>query len=37
MTSCLHTHCTDRIAEVAENLDADIIVNVQGYEPPSLS
>ena len=33
MTSCLHTRCTGRIAEAAENLDADIIVNVQGDEP----
>ena len=33
MTSCLHTRCTDRIAEAAENIDADIIVNVQGDEP----
>ena len=33
LTSSLHTRCTDRIAEAAENLDADIIVNVQGDEP----
>ena len=33
MTSCLHTRCTDRIAEAAEEIDADIIVNVQGDEP----
>ena len=33
LTSSLHKRCTDRIAEAAENLDADIIVNVQGDEP----
>ena len=33
LTSSLHTRCTDRIAEAAENLDADIIINVQGDEP----
>lgn len=33
MTSVLHTSGTDRIAEVAGRLDADIIVNVQGDEP----
>lgn len=33
MTSELHTSGTDRIAEVAGRLDADIIVNVQGDEP----
>ncbi|GAN32906.1 3-deoxy-manno-octulosonate cytidylyltransferase [Candidatus Brocadia sinica] len=33
MTSALHTSGTDRIAEVAGRLDADIIVNVQGDEP----
>ncbi len=33
MTSCNHKSGTDRIAEVAERLDADIVVNVQGDEP----
>ena len=33
MTSLSHTSGTDRIAEVAGRLDADIIVNVQGDEP----
>ena len=33
MTSVLHTSGTDRIAEVAGHLDADVIVNVQGDEP----
>ncbi|MGM0436892.1 MAG: 3-deoxy-manno-octulosonate cytidylyltransferase [Bacillota bacterium] len=33
MTSSAHKSGTDRIAEVAENLKADIIVNVQGDEP----
>ena len=33
MTSHLHTRCTDRIAEAAEKIDADIIINVQGDEP----
>ena len=33
MTSRSHTSGTDRIAEVAGRLDADIIVNVQGDEP----
>ena len=33
MTSLSHTSGTDRIAEVAKRLDADIIVNVQGDEP----
>ncbi|OQZ01432.1 MAG: 3-deoxy-D-manno-octulosonate cytidylyltransferase [Candidatus Brocadia sp. UTAMX1] len=33
MTSVLHTSGTDRIAEVAGRLDADIVVNVQGDEP----
>src|SRR5512135_1624649 len=28
-----HQSGTDRIAEVAEGLDADIVVNVQGDEP----
>ena len=33
MTSCNHKSGTDRIAEVAARLDADLIVNVQGDEP----
>ncbi len=33
MTSANHHSGTDRIAEVARNLDADIVVNVQGDEP----
>ncbi|NOZ12849.1 MAG: 3-deoxy-manno-octulosonate cytidylyltransferase [Acidobacteria bacterium] len=33
MTSTEHRSGTDRIAEVAEGLDADVIVNVQGDEP----
>jgi len=33
MTSDKHKSGTDRIAEVAEKLDAEIIVNIQGDEP----
>lgn len=33
MTSDTHRSGTDRLAEAAANLDADIIVNVQGDEP----
>ena len=33
MTSKEHERCTDRIAEAAERINADIIVNVQGDEP----
>jgi 3-deoxy-manno-octulosonate cytidylyltransferase (CMP-KDO synthetase) len=33
MTSSAHATGTDRIAEVARNLDCEIIVNVQGDEP----
>jgi 3-deoxy-manno-octulosonate cytidylyltransferase (CMP-KDO synthetase) len=33
MTSNKHTSGTDRIAEAAENIEADIIVNIQGDEP----
>ena len=33
MTSHAHRSGTDRLAEVARNLDADIIVNIQGDEP----
>ncbi len=33
MTSGSHETGTDRLAEVAQSLDADLIVNVQGDEP----
>jgi len=33
MTSTDHTSGTDRVAEVASNLDADFVVNIQGDEP----
>ncbi len=33
MTSAEHRSGTDRVAEVAENLSEDIIINVQGDEP----
>src|SRR5581483_10172511 len=33
MTRRNHTSGTDRVAEVAANLDADVIVNLQGDEP----
>ncbi len=33
MTSMNHKSGTDRVAEVASNLDADFIVNIQGDEP----
>lgn len=33
MTSDCHERCTDRIAQAVENIDADIIVNIQGDEP----
>ncbi|MBS1257109.1 MAG: 3-deoxy-manno-octulosonate cytidylyltransferase [Candidatus Scalindua arabica] len=33
MTSTKHKSGTDRIAEVASNLDADFVVNIQGDEP----
>lgn len=33
MTSVSHETGTDRLAEVAQNLDSEIIVNVQGDEP----
>lgn len=33
MTSEKHERCTDRIAEAAREVEADVIVNVQGDEP----
>ena len=33
ITSDEHTRCTDRVAEAAHNVDADVVVNVQGDEP----
>lgn len=33
MTSPEHKSGTDRVAEVAENVDVDIVVNIQGDEP----
>jgi len=36
MTSPTHDRCTDRVAEAALDIDADIIVNVQGDEPTLL-
>jgi 3-deoxy-manno-octulosonate cytidylyltransferase (CMP-KDO synthetase) len=33
MTAPTHERCTDRVAEAAASLDADIIINVQGDEP----
>ena len=33
MTSDKHERCTDRIAEAARHIEADIVVNVQGDEP----
>lgn len=33
MTSPLHDRCTDRIAEAMQEIEADIIVNIQGDEP----
>lgn len=33
MTSISHSTGTDRIAEVAKNIDAEIVVNIQGDEP----
>jgi 3-deoxy-manno-octulosonate cytidylyltransferase (CMP-KDO synthetase) len=33
MTSNTHLSGTDRVAEVAENMDCDIVINVQGDEP----
>jgi len=33
MTSARHTTGTDRIAEVAKNLDVQVVINIQGDEP----
>ncbi len=33
LTAPTHERCTDRVAEAARGLDADIIINVQGDEP----
>ena len=33
MTSAMHQSGTDRVAEVANNFDCDIVVNIQGDEP----
>jgi len=33
MTSARHQRCTDRVAEAALLIDADIIINIQGDEP----
>lgn len=33
MTAPTHERCTDRVAEAAVSIDADIIINVQGDEP----
>jgi len=33
MTSSVHERCTDRVAEAARGLDADVVINVQGDEP----
>lgn len=33
MTSATHERCTDRVAEVAATVDAEIVVNIQGDEP----
>ena len=33
MTANTHKRCTDRIAEAAAKIDADVIINVQGDEP----
>ena len=33
MTSPLHERCNDRVAEAVQNMDADIVVTIQGDEP----
>jgi 3-deoxy-manno-octulosonate cytidylyltransferase (CMP-KDO synthetase) len=33
MTADTHVRCTDRVAEAAEAIEADIVVNIQGDEP----
>lgn len=33
MTAASHERCTDRVAEAAEGLEYDIVINVQGDEP----
>jgi 3-deoxy-manno-octulosonate cytidylyltransferase (CMP-KDO synthetase) len=33
MTSDQHMRCTDRVAEVMEAINADVVINVQGDEP----
>ncbi len=33
MTAATHTRCTDRVAEAVQNLDADVVINIQGDEP----
>ncbi|MCK4882220.1 MAG: NTP transferase domain-containing protein [Candidatus Omnitrophica bacterium] len=33
MTSATHTRGTDRVAEAAQKIEGDIIINVQGDEP----
>ena len=33
ITKSEHTNGTERIAEAAESLDADLLVNIQGDEP----
>lgn len=33
MTADTHVRCTDRVAEAAQSIEADIVVNIQGDEP----
>ena len=33
LTSPKHERCTDRVAEAAEGIDAEVIINIQGDEP----
>lgn len=33
MTAAGHERCTDRVAEAAAGIDADVIINIQGDEP----